>query len=74
MEREEYAHGSSIDQRNSGQALCSTLEVAPIRVITAGGGSLGGKDNSWSIAFGLSAIFMDSLPLRRHKNSLAMFA
>ncbi len=50
------------------------FELFPLHVITAGGGSLGGKDNSWSIAFGLSAIFMDSLPLRRHKNSLAMFA
>jgi hypothetical protein len=50
------------------------FELFPLYVISAGGGLVGGRDKPWSLALGLSAIFMDSLPLRRNKNDRAMFA
>ena len=46
----------------------------PLRVISAGGGVVGGEKKLWSLALGLSAIFMDSLPLRKNKNDRAIFA
>ncbi len=50
------------------------FELFPLRVVTAGGGTIGDKNKPWSIALGLSAIFMDSLPHRRHNKDRAMFA
>jgi CRISPR-associated helicase Cas3 len=50
------------------------FELFPLYVTTAGGGFVGSKDKPWSIALGLSAIFMDSLPQFRHKKDRAMFA
>jgi CRISPR-associated helicase Cas3 len=50
------------------------FELFPLRVVTGGGGTLGDKNKPWSIALGLSAIFMDSLPLYRDKKDRAIFA
>ncbi len=46
------------------------LELFPLNVLGAGGG----ESKFWSLALGLSAIFMDSLPLRRNKFDRAIFA
>ncbi len=50
------------------------FELFPLRVISAGGGIVGGEKKLWSLALGLSAIFMDSLPLRKDKRDRSMFA
>lgn len=50
------------------------FELFPLRVIGAGGGIVGGENKLWSLALGLSAIFMDSLPLRKDKRDRAMYA
>ena len=50
------------------------FELFPLRVISAGGGVVGGEKKLWSLALGLSAIFMDSLPLRKNKNDRAIYA
>ena len=49
------------------------FELFPLHVIGGGGGVIGGKDKPWSLALGLSAIFMDSLPPRRHKKDHAIY-
>lgn len=46
------------------------FELFPLTVVGAGGG----ETTFWSLALGLSAIFMDSLPLWRTKSDRAMFA
>jgi CRISPR-associated helicase Cas3 len=46
------------------------FELFPLNVIGAGGG----ESKFWSLALGLSAIFMDNLPPRRDKFDRAMFA
>jgi CRISPR-associated helicase Cas3 len=46
------------------------FELFPLNVVGTGGG----ESKYWSLALGLSAIFMDSLPLRRDKKDRAMFA
>ena len=56
------------------QKLPPLFELFPLHVISAGGGVVGGEDKFWSLALGLSAIFMDSLPLRKDKRDRAMFA
>jgi CRISPR-associated helicase Cas3 len=50
------------------------FELFPLSVRGAGGGLIGDKDKPWSLALGMSAIFMDSLPLFRRKSERAMFA
>jgi len=50
------------------------FELFPLYAKTAGGRIDRDKDQSWSLAFGLSAIFMDSLPPRRHKKDCAIYA
>jgi CRISPR-associated helicase Cas3 len=46
------------------------FELFPLNVVGAGGG----ESTFWSLALGLSAIFMDSLPLRKNQFDRAMFA
>lgn len=50
------------------------FELFPLQVISSGGGIVGGQKKLWSLALGLSAIFMDSLPPRRNKFDRAIFA
>ncbi len=50
------------------------FELFPLRVIPAGGGVVGGEDKLWTLALGSSAIFMDSLPLRKDTRDRAIFA
>ncbi len=50
------------------------FELFPLYVRGAGGGLIGDKDKPWSLALGMSAIFMDSLPLFKRKNERALFA
>jgi CRISPR-associated helicase Cas3 len=50
------------------------FELFPLYVRGAGGGLIGDKDKPWSLALGMSAIFMDSLPLFRRKDERALFA
>ncbi len=49
------------------------FEIFPLHLVTLGGGVIGSKD-SWTVALGLSAIFMDSLPKMKHDKGRAMFA
>lgn len=42
------------------------FELFPLYAIGRGGGIIGGKNQAWSLAMGLSAIFMDSLPPRKN--------
>lgn len=49
------------------------FEIFPLKLVTLGGGEIG-KENSWTVALGLSAIFMDSLPKMKHDTGRAMFA
>ncbi len=50
------------------------FELFPLRVISAGGGIVGGQGKVWTLALGLSAVFMDSLPPRKDKFDRAIFA
>lgn len=50
------------------------FELFPLHVKSTGGGLVGGKNKPWSLALGLSAIFMDSLPPLRSKKDRAIFA
>jgi CRISPR-associated endonuclease/helicase Cas3 len=49
------------------------FELFPLNVTGAGGGMINDKEQPWSLAIGLSAIFMDSLPPRRHKKDRAIY-